>query len=434
MKTSFIGSLVMATALFATGASFAATAAGTQPVNASSANINVKNIQHDRDDRDDRDDNRFRQQPGAVYVTTNQDARNEVVAFRRGSDGNLTLLQRIDTGGTGTGGPTESQDAVVLNKDHTLLFTVNVSSNDISVFSVDPETFKLAFVQRVDSGGDRPVSLDVRENLLYVVNSGLRSGVSGFRIAANGTLTPIRGSTQPLSFGDRSPFGDVTLPCTNIFPRLEEGVICSATQPAEVEFSPDGKFLVVSERLVNQFSIYELDKNGVAGNRKSRSSSGESPFGMHFTPKGQLLVAEAFLDRAGDGGVSSYNLTDDGDTKVITGTLKTGQSTSCWIGVTPNGRFAYITNPGNSSITGLRIGGGGKLQLLPGLEGAGDGVVAFSNDPRDLDITPDGRFLYVLNNREGSVNGFRVNRNGTLDLVTTTSVVLPVFGLGLAAF
>ena len=445
MKTSLICSLVMATALFATGASFAATAAGTQPVNASSADMkgaanqkvvfqvsaadpkNVKNIEHDRGN------NRFGQQPGAVYVTTNQDARNEVVAFRRGSDGSLTLLQRIDTGGTGTGGPTESQDAVVLNKDHTLLFTVNVSSNDISVFSVDPETFKLAFVQRVDSGGDRPVSLDVRGDLLYVVNSGQRSGVSGFRIAANGTLTPIAGSIQPLSFGDRSPFGDVTLPCTNIFPRLEEGVICSATQPAEVEFSPDGKFLVVSERLVNQFSIYELDENGVAGNRKSRTSNGESPFGMHFTPNGQLLVAEAFLDRPGDGGVSSYNLTADGDTKTITDSLKTGQSTSCWIEVTPDGRFAYITNPGNSSITGLRIGGGGGLQLLPGL-GGDDGVVAFSNDPRDLDITPDGRFLYVLNNVEGSVNGFRVNRNGTLDRVTTTGFVLPVFGLGLAAF
>ncbi len=411
MKKNLIGSLVMATALFATGVSFAATAAGTQP---------------------DRDNNRFGQQPGAVYVTTNQDAHNEVVAFRRGSDGSLTLLQRIDTGGTGTGGPTESQDAVVLNKDHTLLFTVNVSSNDISVFSVDPETFKLAFVQRLDSGGDRPVSLDVRGDLLYVVNSGQRSGVSGFRIAANGTLTPIKGSIKPLSFGDRSPFGDVTLPCTNIFPRLEAGVICSATQPAEVEFSPDGKFLVVSERLVNQFSIYELDENGVAGNRKSRSSNGESPFGMHFTPNGQLLVAEAFLDRHGEGGVSSYNLTADGDTETITRTLKTGQTTSCWIEVTPDGRFAYITNPGNGSITGLRIGDDGGLRLLPGLEG--NGVVAFSHDPRDVDITPDGRFLYVLNNVEGSVNGFRVNRNGTLDQVTTSGFVLPVFGLGLAAF
>ena len=86
-------------------------------------------------------------------------------------------------------------------------------------------------------------------------------------------------------------------------------------------------------------------------------------------------------------------------------------------------------------FAGLRIGGDGELRLLPGL-GGDDGVVAFSHDPRDLDITPDGLFLYVLNNVEGSVNGFCVNRNGTLDRVTTTGFVLPVFGLGLglAAF
>ena len=368
-------------------------------------------------------------QPGAVYVSTNQLANNEIVAYSRAADGTLTPLQTIDTGGLGTQGPTESQDAMVLSNDNSLLFTVNVGSDDISVFQVDPGTFELTFVQRIASGGDRPVSLDVREDLLYVVNSGLRSGISGFTIGENGMLTPIEGSIQPLSFGDDSPFGDVTLPCTNIFPALEAGVICNATQPAEIEFSPDGRFLVVSERLTNQFSIYTLDENGVAGDRQSRTSNGESPFGMHFTPDGQLLVAEAFLDRPGEGAASSYNLTDEGDTESITDTLKTGQSTSCWIEVTPDGRYAYITNPGNASITGLRILGNGELRLV-----GDDGVVATPNDPRDEDITPDGRYLYVLNNAAGSVDGFRVNRNGTLDEVTTTGTVLPFFGLGLAAF
>src|SRR5919106_2746707 len=203
-------------------------------------------------------------QPGAVYVSTNQLANNEIVAYSRAADGTLTPLQTIDTGGLGTQGPTESQDAMVLSNDNSLLFTVNVGSDDISVFQVDPGTFELTFVQRIASGGDRPVSLDVREDLLYVVNSGLRPGISGFTIGENGMLTPIEGSIQPLSFGDDSPFGDVTLPCTNIFPALEAGVICNATQPAEIEFSPDGRFLVVSERLTNQFSIYTLDENGVA--------------------------------------------------------------------------------------------------------------------------------------------------------------------------
>ena len=366
---------------------------------------------------------------GAVYVNTNQTVGNEVVVFRRGGDGNLEPIQSIGTAGFGTSGPTESQDAVVLSEDNTLLFTVNVGSDDIAVFRVDPETYRLSYLQTIGTQGDRPVSLDVHGDLLYVVNSGLRSGVSGFRIAENGTLTRIEGSVQPLSFGDDSPFGDVVLPCTNIFPALEEGVICNATQPAEVEFSPDGEFLIVSERLVNQFSVFEIDEQGVAGNRRSRTSNGESPFGMHFTPDGQLLVAEAFLDRAGQGAASSYEITAEGDTRTITESLPTGQSTSCWIEVTPDGRYAYATNPGDSSISGFRILDDGGLELLDD-----DGVVADSNDPRDVDITPDGRYLYVLNNVEGSVNGYAVKDDGTLEQIATTGVVLPEFGVGIAAF
>lgn len=366
---------------------------------------------------------------GAMYINTNQVDGNHIVAIRRGSDGNLSPLQTISTGGSGTAGPTELQDSVVLNEDHSLLFTVNVASNDISVFRVDPNSFNLTFVQRIASGGDRPVELAVHQGLLYVANSGLRSGVSGFRVAKSGHLTPITGSIKPLSFGDNSPFGDVTLPCTSIFPAFEKGVICSATQPADIRFTPDGRFLVVTERLTNQFSVYAIDANGVAGNRKSRKSSGESPFGIDFTPRGEMLVAESFLDTAGEGALSSYTLGSDGDTHIITGSLKTGESTGCWIVVTPDGRYAYQTNPGDGSISGFRIIAG-KLRLING-----KGTVAPSHDPRDEDITPDGRYLYALNNGVGSVNGYRINKDGTLDQIATTGAgAIPVFGQGLAAF
>lgn len=372
-------------------------------------------------------------QPGAVYVTTNQPTGNDVVVYSRAVDGKLTPLQTISTGGTGTKAPTESQDAVALSEDHRLLFTVNVASNDITVFSVDLPTYKLTFVQRMSSGGDRPVSLAVRGNLLYVVNSGLHSGISGFRIGDDGTLTPIEGSIRPLSFGDNSPFGDVTLPCTSIFPAFEAGVTCSAAQPADIRFTPNGKFLIVSERLVNQFSVYALDDNGVAGDRESRTSSGESPFGIDFDRRGHMLVAESFLDspgtgKSGNGAASSYYLTRDGATRIITGSLKTGQRTGCWVAITPDGRYAYVTNPGAASISEFRIQGNGGLRLI-------NAIAALSFDPRDEGITPDGRYLYVLNNTGGSVNGYGINRDGSLYQASTTGQGgLPLFSLGLAAF
>lgn len=138
-----------------------------------------------------------------------------------------------------------------------------------------------------------------------ILNTGIRAGVSGFRIGETGVLTPIEGSMQPLSSGDEPPFPTVNLPCTNILPVFEPGATCNITNPAEVEFSPDRRFLVVSERLANQFSIYTVDENGVAGDRTSETSSGENPFGMHFGSDGRLFVAEAFQDRGGQRAASS---------------------------------------------------------------------------------------------------------------------------------
>lgn len=370
--------------------------------------------------------------PGAVYVSTNQLVNNEIVVFRRTRSGELRLRQTIATGGTGSQTVTESQDAVVLSDDNRFLFTVNVGSDDITVFRVHPGNFRLTFVQRVPSGGDRPVSLDVHEDLLYVVNSGITSGISGFRIAETGELTAVPGSVQPLSSGDEGggPFTAVVLPCTSIFAGFEMGAICNSVGPAEVEFSPDGRFLVVSERLANQFSVYTVDENGVAGNRSSETSSGESPFGMHFDPSGRLIVAEAFLDRAGQAAASSYELTDEGVTEIITGSLPTNQASGCWMEVTPDGRYAYMTNPAVGNITGFNILEDGSLTLINEQD-----FLVETSDPRDEELSAEGRFLYVLNNVGAFVDGYRVRSDGTLALITSSELgALPVFSVGLAAF
>src|SRR5215471_19054032 len=71
---------------------------------------------------------------GAVYAMTNALRTNEIVVFRRASNGTLTFMQRIATGGGGSGiqlDPTDSlgsQGGVVLNQSHTLLFAVNTES------------------------------------------------------------------------------------------------------------------------------------------------------------------------------------------------------------------------------------------------------------------------------------------------------------------
>src|SRR5437879_5005501 len=171
--------------------------------------------------------------PGAVYTLTNQVGGNAVAAFTRGADGRLASAGSVATGGTGTGASLGSQGAVSLSNDGRRLFAVNAGSNDVSVFAVSPTG--LALASRTASGGTLPISLTVHGNVLYVLNAGGSGNISGFTLGASGDLTPIAGATLPLSG--------------------------STVGPADVQFSPDGSRLVVTEKNTNLLDVYAVDAN-----------------------------------------------------------------------------------------------------------------------------------------------------------------------------
>jgi 6-phosphogluconolactonase len=97
---------------------------------------------------------------GAVFVMTNAANNNQIVAYKRNSDGSLEEGQTFPTGGRGSGGVTDplgSQGALTLNEKHTLLFAVNAGSGNISVFQVRGST--LTLLETVPCGGSEPVAV-----------------------------------------------------------------------------------------------------------------------------------------------------------------------------------------------------------------------------------------------------------------------------------
>ena len=115
-------------------------------------------------------------QAGAVYVLTNQ-VQNAVAVFSHDASGMLTPAGEFSTGGAGDPvaqpqdpptDPLASQGALILDQGHQFLFAVNAGSNQISVLRVS--TAGLDLIDVVDSGGIRPISLALHENLLYVLN------------------------------------------------------------------------------------------------------------------------------------------------------------------------------------------------------------------------------------------------------------------------
>ncbi|MGD8496853.1 MAG: beta-propeller fold lactonase family protein [Gemmatimonadales bacterium] len=338
--------------------------------------------------------------PGAVYVTSNAATGNEILAFERASDGQLAPAVAYPTGGLGTGAGLGNQASLVLTRDHRYLYTVNAGSGDISTFAVERDGLR-PIGDPVSSGGERPISLTVHGDLLYVLNAGGAGGIAGFRIGANGLPSAIAGSIRPLG--------------------------SAAAGPAQIGFTPNGRALVVTEKATNTITTYAVGSDGRAGAPLTRASAGPTPFGFNFNQRGDLVVSEAAGGAAGASSASTYRVSADASLSLVSAAIATTQTAACWIAVSPNGSYAFTTNTGSGTVSRLAVGPGGALELddpTAGISGAG-------SLPQDAAFTSGGGFLYVRNNG-GSVGAFRVGNGGELTHIADFGP-LPAGANGLAA-
>ena len=337
-------------------------------------------------------------EPGAVYTMTNAVAGNTVVRFGRAADGTLGAPTTFATGGTGSGAALGTQGSVLLANNGRWLFAVNPGSNDVSVFRVSGAGLELT--DREASGGTMPVSITKDGALVYVLNAGGTGNISGFLFSPDGQLTPLAGSTRPLSG--------------------------AGTGPAQVSFSPDGAWLVVTEKNTNQILTYPIDANGLAGAPIVHPSAGVTPFGFAFAGRRTLLITEAFGGAPNASAVSSYRLSAAG-LQVHDPSVPTTETAACWAVVLKTGRYFYVTNTGSGTITGYKFVDDDALMILDA-----NGVTATTGGaPSDIDDSVNSRFVYALNGA-GYISGFAVAADGSLTPVNTVSG-LPTSAAGLAA-
>jgi 6-phosphogluconolactonase len=342
----------------------------------------------------------------AVFFMTNDVERNEVISYKRNADGTLTEERHFSTGGRGSGGnndPLESQGSLTLTQDHAKLLAVNAGSGDISLFRVHGTDLDLA--DRVTSGGSEPNAIAQHGDLIYVLNTGGSSNVVGFRLHY-GELTPIENSLRFLS--------------TN------------TSGAASLAFSPNGQFLAVTERLTNSIDIFLVQSDGTLSPIVTNPSVGPGVFSLSFAPNGTAIVSETGPSNVPNGSaVSSYAIQSNGTLSVITASAPTLGAANCWNAVTPDGRFAYVSNAGSSSISGFAIGSTGTLTALPGTV-VGHNATAATN--LDIAISGDGKFLYTLNAKVGTVGIFAIQTNGALTAVGSAGGITPNSGFnGIAA-
>jgi len=356
---------------------------------------------------------------GAVYTQTNDPAGNSVVVYKRKANGTITERARVSTGGLGAGSTppfgfpiVDSQGSVELTKDGNVLFAVNAGDDTISSFKVGKRG-GLKLVDHKSSGGDLPISVDSRGHLLYVVNS-LSGDISGFRFKRNGHFSAIPGSTESLSTA--GPGG----------------------VPAQIGFAPRYRVLTVTLRGTQTIDTFKLGSDDTPGPAKANHSPDMNPFGFAYRHDGTAIVSNAgdtgnppnpmdptkFLGRA-----SSFGLASDGTLTPIDSVDAGGRAT-CWVVLTPNSRYAFMTNTLSQSVSRFRISSDGHLTLL-GTTPTGPGFAS------DEALSKGGRYLYVvvpsIMGGMSHIDYYKTGPGGSLTQIGSTASNLPPGASGAAA-
>ncbi|MFL6452302.1 MAG: lactonase family protein [Bryobacteraceae bacterium] len=323
---------------------------------------------------------------GAVFVMTNAADKNEIVAFERNSDGSLYAAGRYATEGRGSGGvtdPLQSQGSLILSQDQSHLFAVNAGSGTVSVFRVRHAT--LTFIDKAPSGGAEPVAVAQWHDLVYVLNAGGPGSIVAFRLDGN-NLKQIRNSTVFLT--------------------------ANTTGASSISISPDGQFLLVTERTPNNIDIFPIKPDGTLGSIVVNHSSAPGVFSASFSSLRTIVVSETGPPGASNGStISSYSVLANGTLSAISSAVPTLGAANCWDAMTPNGKWIYASNAGSSNVSGFAIGNNGSLTpvggTIAGVNPAGSGNL-------DIAISTDSKYLYTLNSGTGKIGIFAVGQDGLL--------------------
>ncbi len=380
----------------------------------------------------------------AVYTTTNDPSGNSVIVFTRAANGTLTQRKVISTGGKGIASTApfgfpivDSSGSVNLTPDGRLLFVVNAGDNSVSSFRITASGPKL--VAHVSSHGKLPISLTSSGHLLYVVNE-TSANIFGWSFSATGKLTPIAGSNRKL---------------TAVTPKGKKDKVGVT---AGIGFAENGGVVVVTQRGLprhyGEIDTFLISRDGAAGPSRAFATPGiANPFGFSASGKQILVTNAGFVATPSgtmpnpmdptqfNGTAATYNVSPAGKLTLVKNTSTNGRA-ACWLVVTKNGRWAFVSNTlsdsvpdtftGKNSISVLSVGNGGKMTLHTQGSAGGMGF------PSDEALSGNDRYLYVVDpfimGGPSHIDVFKVGSNGSITHIQTTPATLPNGVSGAAAF
>lgn len=396
---------------------------------------------------------------GHLYMQTNE-VKNVIVHYARAANGALSEVERVATGGAGSGtfkpisGQESSPNAfegagsVILSPDHGLLFATNGGDNSVSSFAV-AEDGRLKLVDRKatgsaiegKSGTAKSLAYSPSKKMLYVLHSFGPDHLRLMSVDGDGKLTPRkeRYTVNTQDKNDRvptmvvlSPDGKFLVVGTTFDRPIAHVGLYPDGSPILWVPEKDGSYKVIASNAPDPDGIivFPLGNDGVPGAGKFQDGKGASPFYI------------AFLNNRPDTFVIGYAVSDavavatlDGDGKISVGPLvKIDTSPGlpselCWAAISPDDRFVFATNFGYSYITSFRMNGKGlevakdpACPKVPG-DGTARGLnTTVTSGPSDNWVSPDGAFLYQIYGNASKLVGYATQTDGSLKEVTSAKI------------
>jgi 6-phosphogluconolactonase (cycloisomerase 2 family) len=154
-----------------------------------------------------------------------------------------------------------------------------------------------------------------------------------------------------------------------------------------IVLDPSGRWLYLSRNNFDTVARYQVD---AATGALSAPSTLAAAGGYHsaMDPLGRFLFVTDWIQNGGDL-VSVYAISGQDGTLTKVEDHVTGGIASAGVVVTPDGKFLYVVNRSSSSLAMFSVGAGGNLTALTG------SPLAIPGSIWELALDPSGSFLYL---------------------------------------
>jgi 6-phosphogluconolactonase (cycloisomerase 2 family) len=338
-------------------------------------------------------------EPDHVYVETNIKTPdgNSIAAFTRGKHGELTPIAGSPflTGGAGTQyagvnvGPQDSDQEIISNPEHTLLFAVNSGSDTIAVFQIQ-RNGALSKVpgSPFPSGGNDPVSLSLVGDTLLVVN---KSGDLGRPSSILPSYTALRVHRD----GSLSFVGNTSNDTSHEFQAKVSVAIGSS--PSQVLVIPDTHLFFGTDFLTGLIERFKFDDDGelhqlpplaLPAAQFTDTTTPRLPLGLWNNPNWPLVYVGFVTDNKV--GVYEYDL--EGSLKFKRAVPNSGAAV-CWLRTNRAATRLYTSDTVTNSISVYDLTDPETPVQIQELNLSGEGNVL------QIALSTDERSLYALSSR-----------------------------------